>query len=674
MNALSITVLLVLLNGCSGQQCTWCPTTASACQCRYVKTSIALDCQLRTGDSFPVFTDGDLCGPLENVSITMPTQVTIPADAFQILEKKNLISIELISKDKYQPIPAKLFSGFSLSNKLIFSGNMDCVENVFEGLTISDFTWNNYTSPLQGNLDLDTILKPISKLDYFFVQGYLQSTNRIIWPSDPKISYVTLEGIAEVGKDGWDRLAGVKSLYLGGLYPTIDNLTYASLPSLESLTISSLGTANIKSGTFANGNFKSINTVTIALQFGRIERHTFEGLEATRLLFLEGNRIFTIEAGAFTGFNNVISLTLGNNLLTELPAGTFSGGLSNLGFLDLSRNQLTDLKAGAFPAEMSKLEDLNLAHNNITQLEKEVFKNLTGLKTLTLARNFIATVKTTTLDSAPSLLSLILSGNNIATIEANAFSKATKLWTLDLSNNLLKTLQTGAFVGVSTSAENGLDLSISNNVITKIESGTFDPTSKIRSLDLSNNRITELGDTVFGSLPSTLYTLILDENYIPEITTDSFPRNLANVGYLSLMVNSIADLGQNAFPKSTNELLLAANRHLTTLKSNVFGGLNNLSQMNFPSELTTIESNAFGPELSQIDTLELQGLDVGISTFGQNAFNLPNLLYHWMKIGATADVAVDRIIAAKSLDLQQLQLYFTGKNTVLRNPENSLPT
>ena len=85
----------------------------------------------------------------------------------------------------------------------------------------------------------------------------------------------------------------------------------------------------------------------------------FEWVPDGKILYLEGMSINSfIGLQNIPGIQEINSLDLSGNLLTNIELGTFAG-LNNLEYLDLGRNQLTNIQPGTF-AGLNNLRSLGL--------------------------------------------------------------------------------------------------------------------------------------------------------------------------------------------------------------------------------------------------------------------------------------------------------------------------
>tara|TARA_Y100000590_G_C15735209_1_gene1018301 strand:+ start:4078 stop:4494 length:417 start_codon:yes stop_codon:yes gene_type:complete len=103
-----------------------------------------------------------------------------------------------------------------------------------------------------------------------------------------------------------------------------------------------------------------------------------------------GNKIESIEEGAFQGLTNVRELDLRNNNLRAIAPNAFKG-LHSLGVLTLSNNPLIKVEAGAFK-ELGNLYSLEISNVPLEGLPKNVFYDTPELRNLFLFRTSIPEV------------------------------------------------------------------------------------------------------------------------------------------------------------------------------------------------------------------------------------------------------------------------------------------
>ena len=119
--------------------------------------------------------------------------------------------------------------------------------------------------------------------------------------------------------------------------------------------------------------------------------------------------ITTLREGDFDGLSSMVSLTLGQSQLIELPPGVFSG-LIGLQRLFLFSTPLTELPEGVFSG-LYNLKVLQLADNRLTELPAGVFSDLSSMTQLQLYDNQLTELPEGVFSGLPSLTYLDLSGN-----------------------------------------------------------------------------------------------------------------------------------------------------------------------------------------------------------------------------------------------------------------------
>jgi len=166
----------------------------------------------------------------------------------------------------------------------------------------------------------------------------------------------------------------------------------------------------------------------------RLTAQSFVGLETLVYLNLGNNEISQIPAGTFTPLRVLRDLDMHNNTFTQLTADSFSG-LGNLNYLHLSYAPIQQIHAGAFRG-LSKLSTLIMIDCRISQPQAASFAELTNLNYIDLSFNGIADLGTA-LASLSNLKDVGLQYNDIRTIRRSNFGAVTILDTLNLSYNFV---------------------------------------------------------------------------------------------------------------------------------------------------------------------------------------------------------------------------------------------
>uniref|UniRef100_T1J3Q9 LRRCT domain-containing protein n=1 Tax=Strigamia maritima TaxID=126957 RepID=T1J3Q9_STRMM len=230
----------------------------------------------------------------------------------------------------------------------------------------------------------------------------------------------------------------------------------------------------------------------------------FHNSSQLQFLDLSRNRLTGLSPRQFLGIHR-LNLDLSANQLSRLPDNIFNRAhVSHLESIDLSRNRFVEPPLTALQKQYFFLEKLNLAHNQIEQIPPNA-NILVNIKSLDLSHNPLApesirniltvpktlrylnmaatnVVKIPTLEM-PFLQRLNLSLNRIQRITPDAFQRTTHLRTLDLSNNRISQLP-------EPDAWRKIDhlrhLDLSHNPIRSLSSGDFQSLDKLRVLKLDD--------------------------------------------------------------------------------------------------------------------------------------------------------------------------------------------
>lgn len=177
----------------------------------------------------------------------------------------------------------------------------------------------------------------------------------------------------------------------------------------------------------------------------------------------------------------------------------------------LLMNNLIDSVQSNLLSLYESMEFLVLTNNHLTDATIEkAFDGIRSLKRLYMERNLLRSVPT---DLPASLEELRLDGNHVSVISGSAMSRCPNLLILSLSNN-----------------------SLGNSSV--IPPGVLLPLGKLRTLTLSNNRLT----SVPLQLPLSLRELYLRGNLIQRLPGDMF-WGRAELQVLDLSANRLTDKG-----------------------------------------------------------------------------------------------------------------------------------
>ncbi|XP_075975592.1 tsukushi-like [Anticarsia gemmatalis] len=276
---------------------------------------------------------------------------------------------------------------------------------------------------------------------------------------------------------------------------------------------------------------------------------------------LSSNNISTLHSSVLLNSSMLNELILQNNVIKEI---TYKFQLPELRRLDLSNNLLESIDKESFSG-LKKLEYLNLANNRFTVFTKLMFHHLSNLNEIILNNNNIG----------PSLE------------KANLFDRSG----YGLTNKVKS-------------------ISISGINLDKVPDNFFVDAYDLRTLVISNNRITDIFE-----IPYTLQYLDLSDNPISEIANEDF-IDVPALEVLKLNNLWITEVPEYAFDNLHNlkELELERNKNMTVFSSLVFGQevLNDpvdftLERLSLKaSSLTKLDRDLLEP-FGQLIELDLQG-------------------------------------------------------------------
>lgn len=340
---------------------------------------------------------------------------------------------------------------------------------------------------------------------------------------DNKIKHLT--------KDTFQGLQSLKQLLLTralvksktSANPIIDDFSFQTLGSLESLILQHTAVRNVTENTFTGlANLKELDlSWTTYTSFNFITNRTFASLAGSplRKLNLTGAGIRQINAGSFAIFKNLTILCLDFNFIKQTLYGKEFEALGQLQEIHLSFNsQKINLSSTSF-VHVPNLRVLTLTKSLIsTALDREPspFSPLSKLTVLDLSNNNIANIKESLLTGLVNLKVLKLQHNNLARVWKSAnlggpvlFLKDTlKLTTLQLDSNGLDEIPAGALRGLKDLQV----MSLGNNLLNPFKDSVFDNLQSLKVLFLQKNLITSVRPEVFKAPLSNLSLLVMGKN------------------------------------------------------------------------------------------------------------------------------------------------------------------
>ncbi|XP_008560798.1 toll-like receptor 7 [Microplitis demolitor] len=358
------------------------------------------------------------------------------------------------------------------------------------------------------------------------------------------------------------------------------NLPRGTFTRLEQLLVLNLADNRLGSDTVDEMTFLGlIRLIILDLSFNsltRIDAKMFKDLFFLQILDLHNNSISHIESNAFLPLYNLHTLELSDNNLHSLGPQLLNGlfvlnrltlsgnqikamdplafrNCSDLKELDLSGNQLTAIPEAL--RDLTFLKTLDLGENKITDFHNGSFKNLNQLTGLRLIGNEIGNLSRGMLWDLPNLQILNLARNKVQHVERDAFERNTRLEAIRLDGNFLSDIN-GIFASIASLlllnlSENHIEwfdyafiprnlkwLDIHGNFIESLGNYYQIRDLKVRTLDASHNRITELMPL---SVPDSVELLFINNNYITNVHANTFTDkvNLTRVDMYANMIETM---------------------------------------------------------------------------------------------------------------------------------------
>lgn len=341
----------------------------------------------------------------------------------------------------------------------------DC-KQISQSVFLTCFKEPNNDSINNNNNNLNTVCKSDGKQDIIRMRinqcqmPDLQSYNFfIVYPnlSEFHISNIELKSLKNEDFHGANalnhfiasnnRISEIPSFVFG----RAPNVTHVDLYNNRITVISENAFEYVKQ------TLRVINLSKNAIQY--VNRKIFRGLTALTALYLAYNNITYIESNAFAESSNLKWLDLSSNSIQFLERGTFDG-LNNLRGLDLSNNLISD-------KDITIHTFSPLVYLNELQLNDNLFRNLEWLEALELKH----------------LINLNLAHNQIAVVGPHFEKMAIGLEKLDLSQNIIEIIHLNAFHGMHRLRH----LNISYNRLSEIDTDVFRDVANVDILDLSAN-------------------------------------------------------------------------------------------------------------------------------------------------------------------------------------------
>lgn len=233
-----------------------------------------------------------------------------------------------------------------------------------------------------------------------------------------------------------------------------------------------------------------------------------------RYLNLSHNAIYNLQPEVLADFPILEYLNLENNYISTLTTTMFT--LPNLHYLNLGHNRIFTLKAN-FYFNSPKLQTLVLSHNVLTRLPGGIFFRIPRLEKLDLSYNRLSKIEDLAFDGLKSLSELKLEGNTLRQIPITALRIIPSIGQLAMDRNPIRQLGPLSFNGLNvthislchsdelnvvherTFANMPYLTSVAlafNKVLTSIAPKTFVGLSNLRMLDLRNDNLYVIEESI----------------------------------------------------------------------------------------------------------------------------------------------------------------------------------
>lgn len=268
---------------------------------------------------------------------------------------------------------------------------------------------------------------------------------------------------------------------------------------------------------------------------------------------LRDNRLIAEEVLYIQNLPVLETLFLGYNLITSLDNGQFVG-LTSLSLLDLEYNELV-LLGSSYTENVPTITTLNLYGNSLLYIEPDAMDHLTTLQLLEFGANDLERIPTEALQGLTDIRDISLWSNAISEVgEDDLAALSPTLTQLTLGGNPITELPETVFRDVP----NLTRLNLAIMTLTDLPDRIFENMTSLFDVAIYQNSFTELPNA-FQNLPSLEYFSATD-NFILSIRGDEFEGS-TSLRSIQLDNNAIVTVNQSLFcaNPSINALYLTAN-------------------------------------------------------------------------------------------------------------------
>lgn len=220
---------------------------------------------------------------------------------------------------------------------------------------------------------------------------------------------------------------------------------------------------------------------------------------------------------------------------------------------------------------------------------------------VTIQYTNISSITEDHLSATPQLRELHLYNNHLRSLSSHLLRGVPHLHTLDLTENKLSELPVDVFSHAPLSS-----LVLKNNQIEKVEAKWFPNNSNLTWLDVSGNLLTSIPASFLQKLPQ-LENLDVSNNRLDRIQSNVL-RPLTKLERLNLQDNKLASLDAATFQSTSNIIYLFLSRNqLSKLPQDLFQGLTQLKVLSLDdNQLRHIPTGLLDP----LTSLDDEGLDL----------------------------------------------------------------